>query len=102
MNDRDIFATCVQETWRTGIEVLDINSHKLILSGLPRQTSARGSEGVGIILSRRAIDAWKAAGCEVFNHNARVIAIRLLLHDIRGKGYQRFPCFSIRPGWCCR
>ena len=30
MKEREIFATCLQETWRTGSEVLDINSHKLI------------------------------------------------------------------------
>jgi len=85
MYDRDIFATFVQATWRTGNEVLDINSHKLILSGLPQQTCTRGSQGVGIILGRKAVDAWREAGCEVYNHNARVIAVRLFLHDIRGK-----------------
>ena len=67
MNERGVFATCIQETWRTGSEVLDINSCKLILNGLSKkqQTCRRGSQGVGIVLSSKAVEAWKAAGCEM-------------------------------------
>ena len=63
MNRRGIFAACVQETWRSGNDVIDLNRCKLILAGLKKEEqSRRGSQGVGIVLSSLAVDAWRAAG----------------------------------------
>ena len=81
LKNRDIFAACLQETWRTGKEAIDCNSYKIILSGKERQLSNRGSEGVGIALSTKAVDGWKAAGCEIHRISSRVMAVRLLLTD---------------------
>ena len=86
MNKRDIFATCLQETWRAGDEMFDVNNFKFILSGLNRdEQSSRGSQGVGIVLSPKAIKAWKDGGCELYKISARVIALRMLLQDHRNK-----------------
>ena len=86
LHRRNIFMACVQETWRTGSETLDGNyGYRLVLSGKKRQTSNRGSLGVGIVLSPKSIDAWKAAGCELHCISARVMAIRLLMVDSQNK-----------------
>jgi len=81
LKNRDIFTACLQETWRTGKEALDCNNYKLLLSGKERQLNNRGSEGVGIVLSTKAVDCWKAAGCEIHRISSRVMAVRLLLTD---------------------
>ena len=79
---RNIFMACVQETWRTGFESLNGNfGYKLLLSGKERQTSNRGSSGIGIVLSPKSIFAWEAAGSEVHCISARVMAVRLSMVD---------------------
>ena len=87
MTRRNILAACIQETWRAGNEVLQNGFCRLILSGLDQeqQKGKRGSQGVGIVLSVRGVDAWKAAGSEVYNYGAHVIATRLMMRDNRGK-----------------
>ena len=40
---------------------------------------------MGIVLSPQAIEAWKAAGCELHEISSRIIAIRLLMKDIHDK-----------------
>ena len=88
MKARGIFASCIQETWRSGKDTVDINQCKLVFAGLDvkEQRSNRGSQGVGIVLSSQAVDAWRAAGCELHNDlGARIIAVRLLMRDKKGK-----------------
>ena len=63
--------------------LIDCNGYKLILSGKQRQLSNRGSQRVGIALSLKAIDCWRAAGCKVHHINSRVMTVRLLLTDKR-------------------
>ena len=59
MQRRGIFAACVQETWRTGIQTLEHDQCRLILAGLDtaQVKTRRGSQGVGIALSAQATAA---------------------------------------------
>ena len=84
MKERNTFPTCLQETWRTGFTKLELNGFHLLATGLEPNVvhSRRGEQGVGIMLSPGAFDAWKAANYEICNDlGARVMAIRLLLKD---------------------
>ena len=77
------FAACLEETWRCGNETLENGNFRLIHSGLdPEEQSTRGSQGVAIVLSVRAVDSWRAAGSEMHQDlGSRVVAIRLLVRD---------------------
>ena len=99
MNRRGIFAACVQETWRSGNDIIDINQCKLILAGLKKEEqSNRGSQGVGIALSSQAVNAWRAAGCEVHDDlGAPVIAVWLLLRDSEGNDIGDFLVSAYAP-----
>ena len=84
MKERNAIATCIQETWRTGIELLERNSFIIVSNGLEQnaQRGNRGSQGVAIALNPDGEAAWKAGGYEKhMNFGARVLAIRLLLKD---------------------
>ena len=84
MKERNVFATCLQETWRTGFTKLELEGFHLLASGLDTNVehSRRGEQGVGIMLSPSAFNAWKAANYEICKDlGARVMAIRLLLKD---------------------
>ena len=49
------------------------------------ERSNRGEEGVGIVLSKKGIEAWKKAGSILHNDfEGRIIAVRLLLQDEKG------------------
>lgn len=87
MNQRKIFAACIQETWRCNKEILEHNNFSILATGLkPEDDCRRGSKGVGIILSPTATDAWKAAGSEIYDtYGGRVMAIRLLVRDLQGR-----------------
>lgn len=83
---RNLFAVCLQETWRTGCDLLEVGECRLILAGLNSMKSRRGEQGVGIALSQKAVLAWKAAGSPVHNDfGARVVAVRLLVKDDRNR-----------------
>ena len=84
MGSRNIFAACVQETWRTGREQLEHCQATLLLSGLGSGDGRgnRGSQGVGIVLGADATVAWRAVGSEVHDDlGARVIAARMMVRD---------------------
>ena len=53
IKSRNIFAACIQETWREGVNALTYEQSKILLAGLEPDevTCNRGSQGVGIILS---------------------------------------------------
>ena len=78
------FAACLQETWQCGNETLENGSYRLIHAGLgANEQSRRGSQGVAIVLSARGVDSWKAAGSITHQDlGARVVATRLLVHDM--------------------
>ena len=83
---RGAFAACLQETWRLGREELaDADGSVFLGSGLAAKTCRRGAEGVGLWLSRGAVAAWEAAGRAFLFASPRLLAIRLLVHDARGR-----------------
>ena len=69
LKERQVFAGCILETWRTGISNLELNGFHLLNSGLPNDTvkSRRGEQGASIVLSPEAHNSWRAAGCELHN-----------------------------------
>ena len=84
LRKRKIFAACIQETWRSGNNMLLNAEFVIVTNGLPKDknTSNRGSQGVGIVLSPAAQTAWEAAGSIVHDvHGSRVLAIRLKVKD---------------------
>ena len=85
------FATCGQETWRTGTEIFEQDGFTFIGVGPEKQESRRGSQGVSITLSRRATAAWERAHREKhLDLGARLMAVRLEVRcGRRGKGYHR-------------
>ena len=99
MHQRKIFATCVQETWRSNSEVLQHGNCCILATGLkPENNSRRGSQGVGIILSPAATDSWKAAGSEIHNtYGGRVMAVRLLVRDTQGRDLYLFLVSAYAP-----
>ena len=88
LKKRNLFAICLQETWREGIETLENENCLLLLSGLKKDEmkSKRGERGVGLALSSTAVEGWKRAGKVLYNeYEGRIIAIRLIVKDNRGK-----------------
>ena len=84
IKSRNIFAACLQETWRTGVSTLEHENCIIFSSRLdPNLVNSRRSEqGVGILLSKNPLTAWKSAGSIVHNDlGARIIAVALLVND---------------------
>ena len=88
MDNKGIYAMCLQETWRKGQECIDMYGNILVTNGydLNSKVCNRGQEGVAIMLSKRAAQAWKDAGSEIHcDLGPRIIAIRLSLKGTRNK-----------------
>ena len=82
MKERQVFAGCLQETWRNGVTNMELDGCYLLTSGLPESKSRRSEQGVCIVLSPEALHSWKASGFEIHNDlGARVMGIRLLMKD---------------------
>ena len=82
---RHVFAACLQETWRAGFaaDLYTESGYTLIEWGPPLQ-NGRGSRGVGLVLSRAATAAWQKAGGQHWkDDDARVLAIRMEVQDVR-------------------
>ena len=48
MRDRNVFASCIQETWRTGFTKLELEGYYFLAIGLDTKRSRRGEQGVGL------------------------------------------------------
>ena len=86
---RQPFAALLQETWLTGDETLEPEGYTLIFSGLPSEKqSRRGSHGVAIALSSKAMAVWGHSGMEIARVSSRLIAIRMMItgHQKRNNG----------------
>ena len=83
----------------TNGEILNHDNICVIGAGLNREQSCNlGSQGVGIVLSMAAVEAWKAAGSEVHNtYGARVMAIRLQVRDTQGRDLYLFLISAYAP-----
>ena len=75
INQQNIFAACIQETWRSDVEVLQHGNYCILGAGLKLEdNSKRGSQGVCIVRRTAACYAWRAAGLEIHNkYGGRVI-----------------------------
>ena len=89
---KHVFVACLQEVWRTGTAVhKNVEVHgmptgwALITHGLQTAVCARGSQGVGILLSPEAKVAWEKAGSDTFTFGNRILAVRLLMRDEKGR-----------------
>ena len=58
IKSRNILAACLQETWRSGSEIIEYEQCRLITIGL--DAAEQGSQGVGIALNAHGVEAWKA------------------------------------------
>jgi len=88
IKEKELFAVCVQETWRKGNAILEQHGCLLLTNGIDEgvPTCRRGKEGVAIALSQNAVKAWKDAGSVLHNDlGSRIIAIRLSVKDSRNK-----------------
>ena len=99
INARNILAACIQETWRSGSEITEYDQCRLITVGLDAGDQCRrGSQGVGIALSARGADAWKASGSVVHqDFGARILAIRLMLKDSQNRDVGLFLVSAYAP-----
>lgn len=78
------FACSVQEDWRLGKNEVEHNGCVYIHTGPDKKLCNRGSLGVGILLSKAAVQAWTDAGNQVLRFGLRVIATRLHVTDPKG------------------
>ena len=84
----ELFAVCLQETWRKGHAIIKQRDCLLITNGIAENipTCRRGKEGVAIALSGIAVKAWKEAGSVLHTDlGSRIISIRLCVKDARNK-----------------
>ena len=97
---QNIFALCLQESWRHGKVTEIVNNCTFLLNGLDanEDKSKRGKGGVGIILSEFATHAWKEAGSVIYtNFGKRIIATRLVLKDNRKNDIEIFLVSAYAP-----
>ena len=87
---RNAFAIGGQETWRSGTDAWEQAGFTFVAAGPAQQRSRRGSQGVGVLLSRRATAAWDRAGREQHIESARLIGVRMIARcGRRGQQYRR-------------
>jgi hypothetical protein len=85
MQQKNIFACAIQETWSLGNEISEIYGCYIIEHGSkskPKRDHPPG--GVAIILSPDAVRAWIKAGSCVLQIGNRTFAIKLEMEDIKG------------------
>lgn len=76
----------LQETWLPGASVQEIerSGHLFVLENHDGQQGMR--KGVGLVLSRRSVDAWDAAGRKKWvSECRRLLAVRLVFEDDQGR-----------------
>ena len=79
------FAGALQETWREGMEIFDIDGVNFILSGAKVQTG-RGTKGIGFALSDEAFQVWEMPGSvKVLSEDNRTMGIRFVMEDSNGR-----------------
>ena len=81
MRARDIFAACLQETWKTSRSLWSSADGYVTISH-GRDTDGRG-QGTAIVLSPAARKAWKRVGEPIYRFGTRIVAVRLQLVDHR-------------------
>jgi exonuclease III len=83
-----VWAACVQETWRVGSERWQNQGITFLHRGLAtRRPGRRAVQGVAIVLSAAARDAWISAGSKVCFFGKRIIATSLQIVDPAGRPF---------------
>ena len=87
MKEKNIFAWCVQETWRLKLEELDHHDTGCITinHGLQEKDCRRGRLGVMIVLGPLAKAAYERGGCKNKTYGLRIVTVRLVLQDAKDK-----------------
>ena len=87
MQQQNIFAYSIQETWRIGNEISEKYGYYIIQHGSDFKSNEKGraSGGVAIILSPAAVRSWIAAGSCVMHFGNRILAVKLEMEDLKGK-----------------
>ena len=86
MRQRGAFAATLQETWLTGNETLEGGGFTTVCSSVDAdQQCNRGEQGVAIVLSAPAAQAWRESGGTVVRVSGRVIGLRLEARDTRNR-----------------
>jgi len=87
MQQQNIFAYSIQETWRIGNEISEKYGYYIIQHGSDSKSNGKGraSGGVAIILSPAAVRSWIAAGSCVMHFGNRILAVKLEMEDLKGK-----------------
>lgn len=87
MKKKNIFAWCLQETWRLKLEELDHHDTGCITinHGLQEKDCRRGRLGVMIVLSPLAKAAYERGGCRKKTYGLRIVSVRLVLEDAKDK-----------------
>ncbi len=85
LKEKNIFAWCVQESWRIKIEQLDHHDTGClsINHGPDEKLCRRGSLGVMIILSPLAKAAYERGGCKKKVYGLRIISVLLVMGWVR-------------------
>ena len=83
MRERRVDIYAVQETWREGSGVETNKGHTFIR----RNAEGLMRRGVGFVLSRRATEAWNAAGNVLYepSSSTRVLGLKLVFEDMLGR-----------------
>ena len=86
MQQKNIFAYAIQETWRLGNGISEKYGYYIIQHGSDsKPPKGHPSGGVAIILSPDAVRAWIKAGSCVLHFGNRILAIKLEMEDTTGK-----------------
>jgi hypothetical protein len=80
MVERNLWAACLQETWRIGNSTWENGGLTFIHHGLSEKPCKRGALGVAIVLSSEARKSWERAGSKILYFGPRILATRLRLH----------------------
>ena len=91
MRQRNAFAACLQETWRTGVEELSEDGF-VFIGAAPASQQGRGSMGAGILLSPLAASALEDKHTDLGD---RIVAVRLLAAESGVRTPQRLGLFLI-------
>ncbi len=86
MQQKNIFAYAIQESWRLGNEISGKYGSYIIQHGSDSNPpKGHSSGGVAIILSPDAVRAWIKAGSCVLHFGNRILAVKLEMEDTTGK-----------------
>ena len=81
LRERNVFAACLQETWRTRKASWENNGFVFLHNGLEQKPCARGAQGVAIVLGPEARLAWEKNGCQRLHFGTRIVATRLQIYN---------------------